>query len=115
MNVCEGTGSNIFCVFGEQVLTPPLDAGPLAGITRELLLEWCSIVERDLTPAEAAAADEVFITSSLRDVQAVSRWDDSDLRPPARYGADRRRFAAAAPRSRPLTGADLVSGRRPMG
>ncbi len=40
-NVCEGTGTNIFCVFGDEVVTPPLTAGPLAGITRELLLEWC--------------------------------------------------------------------------
>jgi branched-chain amino acid aminotransferase len=75
-NVCEGTGTNIFCVFDGQVLTPPLSAGPLAGITREVLLEWCSIDEADITPADAAAADEVFLTSSTRDVQAVRRWDD---------------------------------------
>lgn len=74
--VCEGTGSNLFCVFGDEVITAPLTSGPLAGITREVLLEWCAITERDLTLAEAQAADEVFITSSLRDVQAVHRWDD---------------------------------------
>ena len=71
--MCEGTGSNIFCVFGDAVVTPPLAAGPLAGITREVLLEWCDIIERDFTPTEALAADEVFITSSLRDVQGVDR------------------------------------------
>jgi branched-chain amino acid aminotransferase len=75
-NVCEGTGSNVFAVFGDTVVTPPLSAGPLAGITRELLLEWWPVEERDLTLAEAQAADEVFLTSSLRDVQAVTRWDD---------------------------------------
>jgi branched-chain amino acid aminotransferase len=80
--VCEGTGSNIFCVFGERVVTPPLDAGPLAGITRELLLEWCAIEEADLMPAEAASADEIFITSSMRDVQAVSRWDEQTYEAP---------------------------------
>ena len=42
-HVCEGTGTNIFCVFGDEVVTPPLSAGPLAGITRELLLEWCDV------------------------------------------------------------------------
>ena len=74
-NVCEGTGTNVFCVFGDEVVTPPLSAGPLAGITRELLLEWWPVVERDLTLAEALTADEVFLTSSLRDVQLVERWD----------------------------------------
>lgn len=74
-NVCEGTGTNVFCVFGDEVVTPPLSAGPLAGVTRDLLLEWFPVVERDLTPAEALTADEVFLTSSLRDVQLVERWD----------------------------------------
>ena len=75
-NVCEGTGSNIFCVFGDRVVTPPLSAGPLAGITRELLLEWGDATEADLSAAEALGADEVFLTSSLQDVQAVTAWDD---------------------------------------
>ena len=74
-DVCEGTGTNIFCVFGNRILTPPLVSGPLAGVTRDLLLEWCDIVEEDFTLATAAGADEVFITSSLRDVQGVTRWD----------------------------------------
>ena len=78
-DVCEGTGTNIFFVFGDQIVTPPLGAGPLAGITRELLLEWRQAVERNVTPEESAAADEVFLTSSLRDVQGVERWDDRVL------------------------------------
>ena len=73
--LCEGTGTNVFCVFGEEVVTPPLSAGPLAGITRELVLQWWPVVERDLSPEEALSADEVFLTSSLRDVQIVKRWD----------------------------------------
>lgn len=77
--LCEGTGSNIFCVFGDRIVTPPLSAGPLAGITRGLLLEWCDIVEEDLSLAKAQTADEVFITSSLRDVQSVRRWDSVDF------------------------------------
>lgn len=77
--VCEGTGTNIFCVFGSEVVTPPLSGGALAGITREVLLEWADVVERELSPAEAMGADEVFITSSLRDVQGVTRWDESEF------------------------------------
>ena len=81
-HLCEGTGSNVFCVFGRDIVTPPLSAGPLAGITRDLVLEWCEVRESDLTLAEAMSADEVFLTSSLRDVQAVQRWDDLDLPAP---------------------------------
>jgi branched-chain amino acid aminotransferase len=75
-HICEGTGTNIFVVFGDNVITPPLSSGPLAGITRELIMEWSSVEERDLTLDEAKQADEVFITSSMRDVQAVERWDN---------------------------------------
>ena len=74
-NVCEGTGSNIFLVFGSEVVTPPLAAGPLAGITRQLLLEWVPIAEADVRAEDAVRADEVFLTSSLRDVQPVRAWD----------------------------------------
>lgn len=90
-NVCEGTGSNIFCVFGDRIVTPPLSAGPLAGITRELLVEWADIVEADLTPAEAAEADEMFLTSSMRDLQAVHSWDDRSWSAP---GPHTRRLSA---------------------
>jgi branched-chain amino acid aminotransferase len=75
-HVCEGTGTNIFLVFGDTIVTPPLSSGPLAGITRELIMEWSPVEERDLTKEEAKRADEVFITSSMRDVQRIERWDD---------------------------------------
>ncbi len=75
-HVCEGTGSNLFWVVDGVVHTPPLSSGPLAGITRDLLLEWCDVQETDGTLEQVQAADEVFITSSLRDVQPVVRWDD---------------------------------------
>ena len=79
-NVCEGTGTNIFVVMDGTIVTPPLSSGPLAGITREVIMDWCDVEERDFTLTEAMAAEEVFITSSLRDVQAVHRWDETDLR-----------------------------------
>src|SRR5215212_294268 len=78
-NVCEGTGTNIFVVMDGMIVTPPLSSGPLAGITREVIMEWCDVEERDFTLTEAMAAEEVFITSSLRDVQAVHRWDETDF------------------------------------
>jgi branched-chain amino acid aminotransferase len=80
-HVCEGTGTNIFVVFGDTVITPPLTSGPLAGVTRELIMEWSTVEQRDLTLDEAKRADEVFITSSMRDVQCVEQWDDQTFGP----------------------------------
>lgn len=54
-------------------------------MTRALVIRWWNeqaaleVVERDLSVAEAQQADEVFITSSTRDVQAVTSWDDHDF------------------------------------
>ena len=73
--LCEGTGSNVFCVFDGVVVTPPLSSGCLAGITRELVIEWYDVHERDISMGELAEADEVFLTSTTRDVQAVKRLD----------------------------------------
>jgi branched-chain amino acid aminotransferase len=75
--LCEGTGSNIFLIKGEQIFTPSDASGLLRGITRDLVIEWAInagfvIVERDVDPSELWDADEVFITSSTRDVHPVS-------------------------------------------
>lgn len=94
-NLSEGTGSNIFCVLGGEIATPPVSAGILAGITRQLLLDWVDgIVERDLTLAEAQRAEEVFITSSLRDVQPVDRWDEHTWPTPGPVTTEVRRVFA---------------------
>lgn len=74
--VCEGTGTNVFVVIGGEIVTPPLSSGALAGITRGLVLEWCGATEAHLSRAELDAADEVFVTSSTRDVHPVTRLGD---------------------------------------
>jgi branched-chain amino acid aminotransferase len=82
-NLCEGTGSNVFYVLDGELRTPSLASGCLAGITRELVLEWCGAVEVDEPLADVhARASEVFLVSTTRDVQAVARWDDRDLPAP---------------------------------
>ncbi len=73
--ICEGTGSNIFVVLGGRIHTPPLSSGCLAGITRELVGELLPVEERVLTAVDLDRADEVFITSSTRDVQPVASVD----------------------------------------
>jgi branched-chain amino acid aminotransferase len=81
-NLCEGTGSNVFVGFGDRLLTPPLTAGCLAGITRELLLEWSpDIEERDVPMDELPDATEVFLTSSTRDVLPVQQLDGRPFDP----------------------------------
>jgi branched-chain amino acid aminotransferase len=80
--LCEGTGSNVFLVRDGRVVTPSLRSGCLAGVTRQLLLEWApEIVETDLPMRDLDAADEVFLTSSTRDVQPVHAVDDRPLEP----------------------------------
>lgn len=85
--LCEGTGSNIFVVVDGELLTPKLECGPLAGITRALTIEWSREagipVREEILPIDVLdTADEVFITSSTRDVQAVSAVGDRQLAAP---------------------------------
>ncbi|ARQ72635.1 aminotransferase class IV [Streptomyces marincola] len=77
--LCEGTGSNVFVVIGGEVHTPPLSDGPLAGVTRALVVEWTGAKETELPMDVLRTADEVFLTSSARDVQAVRRIDGREL------------------------------------
>ena len=77
--LCEGTGSNVFLVVGGRILTPPLASGCLAGVTRALVIEWCGAEEATLSMSDLAAADEVFLTSSTRDVHPVSALDGRAL------------------------------------
>jgi branched-chain amino acid aminotransferase len=74
--VSELTSANIFMSKGADVWTPPLSSGCLPGVTRDLLLSdvhtpGFRVQERDLTLEELYQADEVFITSSTRDLLAV--------------------------------------------
>jgi branched-chain amino acid aminotransferase len=73
--LCEGTGSNIFVGIGGRLFTPPLSSGCLAGITRELLLEWTDAEEETLSLAALGEADEAFLASSTRDVQPIRSVD----------------------------------------
>jgi branched-chain amino acid aminotransferase len=79
--LCEGTGSNIFIVVDGQLLTPSLASGCLAGITRELVLEWCGAREEDVALEGLRFVEEAFLTSSTRDVQPIRQivWGPDDV------------------------------------
>jgi branched-chain amino acid aminotransferase len=75
--VAECTAANIFCVAGGRVITPPLDSGCLEGVTRGLLMEigprsGVAVEERALVPEDLYAADEVFISSTNRNLLPVT-------------------------------------------
>src|SRR4029077_2789782 len=74
--VAECTSANLFAVQGTRVYTPPLSSGCLPGVTRAVLLEevkvpGLTIEEKDLRPEDLEASDEVFLTSTTREVLPV--------------------------------------------
>ena len=74
--VAECTSANIFAVIGGKTYTPPLESGPLPGVTRALMLEELEVpdtlvAERVLWLDDLFEADEVFITSTSRELMPV--------------------------------------------
>lgn len=83
-HVLEGASSNVFLVASGELVTPPVEAGILAGITRQHVLEAARAlnlpaVERPVTLTDLWTADEVFLTSSLRELVPVVRIDDHEV------------------------------------
>jgi branched-chain amino acid aminotransferase len=80
--IAECSQSNFFIVKGGAVLTPPLAAGLLPGITREFVIELARDLdvpcrEERLLPGDVLAADEAFITGTTREVTPVVQIDDT--------------------------------------
>ena len=76
--LCEGSGSNIFVVIEGSLVTPPLSSGCLAGVTRDLIIEFLGGIEADVPVDKVTSGDlsEAFLSSSLREAQAISHFDD---------------------------------------
>ena len=79
--LCEGAASNVFVAVDGRLLTPSLASGCLPGVTRALVLEVTNAEEAELPIDVLATADEIFLTSSTRDVQPVRLVDGRDLGP----------------------------------
>jgi branched-chain amino acid aminotransferase len=82
--IAECTSANVFLVREGEVVTPPLSAGCLPGITRGVLREVVpqagfKLLEENLTPEDLSSAAEVFITSTTREVAAVGSIDSQWL------------------------------------
>jgi branched-chain amino acid aminotransferase len=79
--VSEATGENLFVVLGGELYTPPLEAGPLPGITRASIMTIAAdlgmpVRERQLTRADLYVADEVFCTGTAAEVTPVREIDE---------------------------------------
>lgn len=80
-HVTEGTASNVFVVSGGTLRTPPKDTDLLPGITRDVVLDLArrdgiACLERRLTPDELVHADEIWLTSSTKEILPVTRLDN---------------------------------------
>ncbi|MFL5953032.1 MAG: aminotransferase class IV [Gaiellaceae bacterium] len=67
--------ANVWWRRGEQLLTPAVGTGVLPGVTRGLVLELSNATEGEFELADVLAADEVFATSSIREVMPVISLD----------------------------------------
>jgi D-alanine transaminase len=83
-NACawEGSSSNLFVVRGNVLSTPPKGPELLAGITREVVLELAAqhsvpFRQAPVSEADLRAAEEIWITSSSREITPVTRLDDA--------------------------------------
>ncbi|HEX6272569.1 MAG TPA: aminotransferase class IV [Polyangiaceae bacterium] len=82
--VVEGTTSNVFYVKDGVLVTPPEEAGILMGITREKILGLArragiAVQEKNFFPTDLVAADEAFISSSIRELAPVVTVDGKPI------------------------------------
>lgn len=78
----EGAASNLFMVKHGRLVTPPNGPALLPGITRDLVLELAAANdipcrESTITEAELNTADEIWLTSSTREISPVSHLNDT--------------------------------------
>jgi 4-amino-4-deoxychorismate lyase len=74
--VVEGTQTNLFALLDGRLVTPPLDRCGVAGVVRQLVIESApalglEVVESALVPERVAAADGLFLTSSLAGIWPI--------------------------------------------
>ena len=82
--VAECTGDNIFLVRNGELLTPPIDAGILEGVTREAVIELAqqggiTVKEIPLTKHDVYIADECFLTGTAAEVIPVVKVDSRTI------------------------------------
>ncbi len=79
-SVAEGSASNVFLVRQDRLITPGIESGALAGITRQAVLELAAsagleAVQSEMEPSAFWGASEAFLTNSLMEVMPLTRLD----------------------------------------
>ena len=85
--MADGSGENLFLVRDGVLITPPVHASILEGITRASIItlagdEGIPVLEREVARGELYHADEVFITGTAAEVCPVNEVNDHPLGPP---------------------------------
>ena len=82
--VAEGATSNVFIIKDKKLITPPVDAGILPGITRAAVLEIAESLdlqarEETFSPEELLRADEAFLTNSLMEIMPLVMLNEKKI------------------------------------
>jgi branched-chain amino acid aminotransferase len=82
--IAEGSGENIFVVYGRQLITPPIVDGVLAGLTRDAVVtiakdEGYEVVEAPLVRSNLYLADEAFFTGTAAEMVPLVEVDDRPI------------------------------------
>jgi len=82
--IAEGTGENIFVVYGKKLVTPPIVDGVLAGLTRDAVMtiardEGYDVVESPLVRSNLYLADEAFFTGTAAEMVPLVEVDDRPI------------------------------------
>ncbi|MDH5437130.1 MAG: D-amino acid aminotransferase [Gammaproteobacteria bacterium] len=80
-NITEGSASSVFVVINNEIITPPKGTCILPGITRDLVIELANTnnikcTERNISVDEIKSCDEIWVTSSLREILPVTTLDN---------------------------------------
>lgn len=83
-SIADATIANMFIIKNEQIITPPLTDGPVAGTMRRFLLEYgenagFEVMEKSIYPNDMLAADECFVTNAVYGIKWVKSFADKDL------------------------------------
>jgi branched-chain amino acid aminotransferase len=85
--VADGSGENVFVVYGDKIATPALSTSILPGITRDSLIQIAqdlghTVDERNIIRSDLYLADEIFMVGTAAEVTPIRSVDDHEIGPP---------------------------------